>query len=99
MGAVKKALKQVARPFQKVAKEVTRPVAKALGVSSSGGSETVEINQSVAPPIDSPTGFGETPEVGNDTEGYVRKKKGKARLKITTNGDDSRASNGSGLNI
>ena len=88
MGAVKKALKQVARP-----------VTSLFGGSSSGGSETVEINKAVAPPIDSPTGLGETPEVGNDTAGYVRKKKGKARLKITTNGDDSRASNGSGLNI
>ena len=54
---------------------------------------------SPAPPINSPNGLGDSPEVGNDTEGYVRKKRGKARLKITTNGDDSRASNGSGLNI
>ena len=54
---------------------------------------------SPAPPISSPEGLVDSPEVGNDTEGYVRKKRGKARLKITTNGDDSRASNGSGLNI
>ena len=54
---------------------------------------------SPAPPINSPNGLGDSPEVGNDTEGYVRKKRGKSRLKIATNGDDSRASNGSGWNI
>ena len=97
--AVKKAVKQVARPFQKAAKEVTRPVAKALGVRSSGGSETVEINQAVAPPINSPEGLVDSPEVGNDTEGYVRKKRGKSRLKVATNGDVPTASSGSGLNI
>ena len=90
--AVKKAVKQVSRPIS--------TVASALGVGRLGGdSENVEINQQFAPPINSPEGWGDSPEVGNDTEGYVRKKRGKARLKITTNGDDSRASNGSGLNI
>lgn len=85
--AVKKAVKQVTHPIS--------TVTSLLG----GGSETVEIDQQFAPPIDSPVGLGDSPEVGNDTEGYLRKKKGKARLEITTNGDDSRASNGSGLNI
>ena len=90
--AVKKAVKQVSRPMS--------TVASALGVGRSGGdSETVEINQAFAPPIDSPIGLGDSPEVGNDSEGHARKKKGKARLRISTNGDDSRASNGSGLNI
>ena len=90
--AVKKAVKQVSRPIS--------TIASALGVGRSGGdSENVEINQQFAPPINSPDGWGDSPEVGNDTEGHARKKKGKARLKITTNGDDSRASSGSGLNI
>lgn len=97
--ATKKAVKQVARPFQKAAKEVTRPVASLLGVRSSGGSDTVEINQAFAPPINPPDWLGESPEVGNDAEGHVRKKRGKARLRISTNGDDSRASRGTGLNI
>lgn len=89
--AVKKAVKQVSRPIS--------TVASALGVGRSGGSETVEINQAFAPPIDSPIGLGDSPEVGNDAEGHARKKKGKSRLRISANGDDSRASNGSGLNI
>ena len=97
--AVKKAVKQVARPFQKAAKHAINPVASLFGVSSSGGSETVEINQAFAPPIDSPIGFGETPEVGNDTEGHARKKRGKSRLKVATNGDVPTASRGTGLNI
>lgn len=87
--AVKKAVKQVTHPIS--------TVAHMLGASSSGGSETVELNY--APPINSPIGLGDSPEVGNDSEGHVRKKKGKSRLRITTNGDDSRASRGSGLNI
>lgn len=91
MGAVKKAVKQITHPIS--------TIAHALGGGSSGGSETVEINQQYAPPINSPEGLGDSPEVGNDSEGHARKKKGKSRLRITTNGDDSRASNGSGLNI
>ena len=51
---------------------------------------------SPAPPINSPNGLGDSPEVGNDTEGYVRKKKGKSSLKITPNSNMSR---GVGLNI
>lgn len=87
------------KAVKKAVKQVTRPVAKVLGVSSSGGSETVEINQAFAPPINSPDGLGDSPEVGNDSEGHARKKKGKSRLRITTNGDDTKASRGSGLNI
>ena len=90
--AVKKAVKQVSRPIS--------TVASALGVGRSGGdSENVEINQQFAPPIDSPTGLGDSPEVGNDTEGHARKKRGKSRLKVATNGDVPTASSGSGLNI
>ena len=51
---------------------------------------------SPAPPINSPNGLGDSPEVGNDTEGYVRKKRGKSSLKITPNSSVSR---GVGLNI
>lgn len=87
------------KAVKKAVKQVTSPVTSLLGVRSSGSSENVEINQQFAPPINSPDGWGDSPEVGNDTEGHARKKKGKARLKITTNGDDSRASSGSGLNI
>ena len=89
--AVKKAVKQVTHPVS--------TIAHALGVRSSGGSETVEINQAFAPPIDSPTGLGDSPEVGNDTEGHARKKRGKSRLKVATNGDVPTASSGVGLNI
>ena len=85
--AVKKAVKQVSRPIS--------TVASALG----GDSENVEINQQFAPPIDSPTGLGDSPEVGNDTEGHSRKKRGKSRLKVATNGDVPTASSGTGLNI
>lgn len=87
------------KAVKKAVKQVTRPVTSLLGVGRSGGSETVEINQQYAPPINSPEGLGDSPEVGNDSEGHARKKRGKARLRISTNGDDSRASNGSGLNI
>ena len=90
--AVKKAVKQVTSPIS--------TVASALGVGRSGGdSENVEINQQFAPQIDSPTGLGDSPEVGNDTEGHSRKKRGKSRLKVATNGDVPTASSGSGLNI
>ena len=90
--AVKKAVKQVSRPIS--------TVASALGVGRSGGdSENVEINQQYAPPINSPEGLGDSPEVGNDTEGHARKKRGKSRLKVATNGDVPTASSGSGLNI
>ena len=90
--AVKKAVKQVTHPIS--------TVASALGVGRSGeDSETVEINQAFAPPIDSPIGLGDSPEVGNDTEGHSRKKRGKSRLKVATNGDVPTASSGSGLNI
>ena len=90
--AVKKAVKQVTRPIS--------TVASALGVGRSGGdSENVEINQQFAPPINSPNGWGDSPEVGNDTEGYTKKKKGKSRLKIATSGDVPTASRGTGLNI
>lgn len=85
--AIKKAIKQVSRPIS--------TVASALGV----GSENVEINQASAPPIDSPIGLGESPEVGNDTEWHSRKKRGKSRLKVATNGDVPTASSGTGLNI
>lgn len=54
---------------------------------------------SPAPPINSPEGLVDSPEVGNDTEGYARKKRGKSRLKIATNGDVPTASRGTGLNI
>lgn len=90
--ALKKAVKQVSRPISNVA--------SALGVGRSGGdSENVEINQQFAPPINSPNGLGESPEVGNDTEGHARKKRGKSRLKIATSGDVPTASRGTGLNI
>ena len=90
--AVKKAVKQVTRPIS--------TVASTLGVGRSGGdSENVEINQQFAPPINSPNGWGDSPEVGNDTEGYTKKKKGKSRLKIATSGDVPTASRGTGLNI
>ena len=90
--AVKKAVKQVTSPIS--------TVASALGVGRSGGdSENVEINQQFAPPINSPNGWGDSPEVGNDTEGYTKKKKGKSRLKIATSGDVPTASRGTGLNI
>ena len=87
------------KAVKKAVKQVTSPVTSLLGVRSSGSSETVEVNQAFAPPIDSPTGLGDSPEVGNDTEGHARKKKGKARLKVATNGDVPTASSGSGLNI
>ena len=80
-------------------KQVTSPVTSLLGVRSSGSSENVEINQQYAPPINSPEGLGDSPEVGNDTEGHARKKRGKSRLKVATNGDVPTASSGSGLNI
>ena len=86
--AVKKAVKQVSRPIS--------TVVSALG---GGRSENVEINQQFAPPIDSPIGLGDSPEVGNDTEGHARKKRGKSRLKVATNGDVPTASRGTGLNI
>lgn len=90
--AVKKAVKQVSRPIS--------TVASALGVGRSGGdSENVEINQQYAPPINSPEGLGDSPEVGNDSEGHSRKKRGKSRLKIATSGDVPTASRGTGLNI
>ena len=54
---------------------------------------------SPAPPINSPNGLGDSPEVGNDTEGHSRKKRGKSRLKIAANGDVPTASSGTGLNI
>ena len=85
------------KAVKKAVKQVTSPVTSLLGVGSSGSSESVEINY--APQINSPDWLGESPEVGNDAEGHVRKKKGKSRLRITTNGDDSSASSGSGLNI
>ena len=87
------------KAVKKAVKQVTSPVTSLLGVRSSGSSETVEVNQAFAPPIDSPTGLGDSPEVGNDTEGHARKKKGKARLKVATNGDVPTASRGTGLNI
>ena len=87
------------KAVKKAVKQVTSPVTSLLGVRSSGSSETVEVNQAFAPPIDSPTGLGDSPEVGNDTEGHARKKRGKSRLKIATNGDVPTASRGTGLNI
>ena len=87
------------KAVKKAVKQVTSPVTSLLGVRSSGSSDTVEINQAFAPPIDSPTGLGDSPEVGNDTEGHSRKKRGKSRLKVATNGDVPTASSGSGLNI
>ena len=87
------------KAVKKAVKQVTSPVTSLLGVRSSGSSETVEVNQAFAPPIDSPTGLGDSPEVGNDTEGHARKKRGKSRLKVATNGDVPTASSGSGLNI
>ena len=87
------------KAVKKAVKQVTSPVTSLLGVRSSGSSDTVEINQAFAPPIDSPTGLGDSPEVGNDTEGHARKKRGKSRLKVATNGDVPTASSGSGLNI
>ena len=87
------------KAVKKAVKQVTSPVTSLLGVRSSGSSETVEVNQAFAPPIDSPTGLGDSPEVGNDTEGHARKKRGKSRLKVATNGDVPTASRGTGLNI
>ena len=87
------------KAVKKAVKQVTSPVTSLLGVRSSGSSDTVEINQAFAPPLDSPTGLGDSPEVGNDTEGHSRKKRGKSRLKVATNGDVPTASSGSGLNI
>lgn len=87
------------KAVKKAVKQVTSPVTSLLGVRSSGGSETVDINQSFAPPINSPNGLGDSPEVGNDTEGHARKKRGKSRLKIATSGDVPTASIGTGLNI
>ena len=87
------------KAVKKAVKQVTSPVTSLLGVRSPGSSETVEVNQEFAPPIDSPTGLGDSPEVGNDTEGHSRKKRGKSRLKVATNGDVPTASSGSGLNI
>ena len=87
------------KAVKKAVKQVTSPVTSLLGVRSSGSSETVEINQQYAPPINSPEGLGDSPEVGNDTEGHARKKRGKSRLKVATNGDVPTASSGSGLNI
>ena len=87
------------KAVKKAVKQVTSPVTSLLGVRSSGSSETVEVNQQYAPPINSPEGLGDSPEVGNDTEGHSRKKRGKSRLKIATNGDVPTASRGTGLNI
>ena len=87
------------KAVKKAVKQVTSPVTSLLGVRSSGSSETVEINQQYAPPINSPEGLGDSPEVGNDTEGHSRKKRGKSRLKVATNGDVPTASRGTGLNI
>ena len=87
------------KAVKKAVKQVTSPVTSLLGVRSSGSSETVEINQQYAPPINSPVGLGDSPEVGNDTEGHSRKKRGKSRLKVATNGDVPTASRGTGLNI
>ena len=87
------------KAVKKAVKQVTSPVTSLLGVRSSGSSETVEINQQYAPPINSPEGLGDSPEVGNDTEGHSRKKRGKSRLKVETNGDVPTASRGTGLNI
>ena len=87
------------KAVKKAVKQVTSPVTSLLGVRSSGSSETVEVNQQYAPPINSPEGLGDSPEVGNDTEGHARKKRGKSRLKVATNGDVPTASSGSGLNI
>ena len=84
------------KAVKKAVKQVTSPVTSLLGVRSS---DTVEINQAFAPPLDSPTGLGDSPEVGNDTEGHARKKRGKSRLKVATNGDVPTASRGTGLNI
>lgn len=56
-------------------------------------------SNSPAPPINSPNGLVDSPEVGNDTEGRARKKQGKSRLKIATSGDATTASRGTGLNI
>ena len=87
------------KAVKKAVKQVTSPVTSLLGVRSSGSSETVEVNQQYAPPINSPEGLGDSPEVGNDTEGHSRKKRGKSRLKVATNGDVPTASRGTGLNI
>ena len=87
------------KAVKKAVKQVTSPLTSLLGVRSSGSSETVEVNQQYAPPINSPTGLGDSPEVGNDTEGHSRKKRGKSRLKVATNGDVPTASRGTGLNI
>ena len=87
------------KAVKKAVKQVTSPVTSLLGVRSSGSSEAVEVNQAFAPPLDSPTGLGDSPEVGNDTEGHARKKRGKSRLKVATNGDVPTASRGTGLNI
>lgn len=87
------------KAVKKAVKQVTSPVTSLLGVRSSGGSETVDINQAFAPPINSPNDLGDSPEVGNDTEGHSRKKRGKSRLKIATSGDVPTASRGTGLNI
>ena len=84
------------KAVKKAVKQVTSPVTSLLGVRSSG---SVEVNQQYAPPINSPEGLGDSPEVGNDTEGHSRKKRGKSRLKVATNGDVPTASRGTGLNI
>ena len=84
------------KAVKKAVKQVTSPVTSLLGVRSSG---SVVVNQQYAPPINSPEGLGDSPEVGNDTEGHSRKKRGKSRLKVATNGDVPTASRGTGLNI
>lgn len=96
MGFFSSAWKAVKKGVKQVTRLATSPVTSLLGVRRSGGSETVEINQSFAPPINSPNGLGDSPEVGNDTEGHARKKRGKSRLKI---GDVPTSSSGTGLNI
>ena len=58
----------------------------------------VEVKQS-APKLDEPVEEVKSPELGGEGEDYARKKKGKARLKVATNGDVPTASSGSGLNI
>ena len=100
MGFFSSAWKAVKKGVKQVTRFATSPVTSLLGVGRLGGhSDTVEINQQFAPPINSPNGWGDSPEVGNDTEGYTKKKKGKSRLKIATSGDVPTASRGTGLNI
>lgn len=82
---------------KKAVKQVTHPVSSLLGVRSSGGSDTIEVNQSVAPQLQDFLGNPGSEEVEKESATPKKKKRGKKELYVGVNDADS--SGKTGLNI